>query len=79
MGKRLRNKCGYKIHFERFLKDQTKTVSTSNMPDCVKAYELPQEIIDLISEPVISSPFNIQHNIHIEIDPNAPMGLRGLP
>ena len=33
----------------------------------------------MISEPVISQPFNVQHNIHIEIDPNAPMGLRGLP
>jgi p21-activated kinase 2 len=27
----------------------------------------------------MSEPFNVKHNIHIEIDPSAPLGLKGLP
>ena len=30
-------------------------------------------------KPSISKPFNVKHEIHIEYDPNEPMGLRGLP
>lgn len=27
----------------------------------------------------MSAPFNLQHKIHIEIDPTAQLGLKGLP
>jgi len=27
----------------------------------------------------ISAPFNVKHNIHVQVDPDAPMGLTGLP
>lgn len=37
--------------------------------------------MDLINlkNPMIGKPFNIKHNIHIEVDINEPMGLKGLP
>lgn len=28
---------------------------------------------------MISEPYNVQHRIHIEVDPNEPLGLKGLP
>jgi hypothetical protein len=51
------------------------------MPEAVRAAELPTEIIELINykQPSISKPFNLKHEIHITVDPNEPMGLRGLP
>jgi hypothetical protein len=51
------------------------------MPESVRASALPPEIISLINyvPPVIGKPFNLTHNIHIEVDPTQPMGLIGLP
>jgi hypothetical protein len=51
------------------------------MPEAVRAADLPDSVVELINyvPPQIGKPFNIQHNIHIEIDANEPMGLRGLP
>lgn len=40
--------------------DQTKLVQTKNMPEVVKATELPKPILDLINAPQISKPFNFQ-------------------
>ena len=28
---------------------------------------------------VISAPFNVKHNIHVQVDPAAPTGFKGLP
>lgn len=28
---------------------------------------------------MISAPFNVQHNIHVQVDPSAPTGFKGLP
>jgi hypothetical protein len=28
---------------------------------------------------MISAPFNVQHNIHVQVDPHAPTGFKGLP
>lgn len=51
------------------------------MPESVRAGTLPAEIIELINyQPLsIGKPMNLQHNIHIQVDPNEPMGLKGLP
>ena len=51
------------------------------MPQTMRATALPAEIIALINyvPPIIGKPFNLQHNIHIEVDPNEPLGLKGLP
>lgn len=59
--------------------DKNKTVETKNLPSSVQPSELPEAILDLINEPIIGEPFNVQHKIHIEIDPDAPLGLKGLP
>ncbi|CAD8195863.1 unnamed protein product [Paramecium octaurelia] len=59
--------------------DKNKTVETKNLPSSVQPSELPEAILDLINEPIMSAPFNLQHKIHIEIDPTAQLGLKGLP
>ena len=28
---------------------------------------------------MISAPFNVKHNIHVQVDPSAPTGFKGLP
>jgi len=51
------------------------------MPEAVRATELPTSVVELINyqPPTISKPFNLKHEIHITVDPDEPMGLRGLP
>ncbi|EGR29536.1 p21-activated protein kinase, putative [Ichthyophthirius multifiliis] len=61
--------------------DKSKTVNTKDMPEEVRATDLPESIISLINDKkmVISKPMNVKHQVHIQIDQNAPYGLKGLP
>lgn len=61
--------------------DKSKMVKTKNMPDAVRATELPDKIINLISmlSMTISSPIGFTHVHHIEVDRSQPYGLKGLP
>jgi hypothetical protein len=49
--------------------DTGRTVKTDNLPESVRACELPEDIIFLInsSSVVISKPEKVQHNLHIEV------------
>ncbi|KAL4452909.1 hypothetical protein ABPG74_002474 [Tetrahymena malaccensis] len=62
--------------------DETKTVKTKKMPEVVRfENELPENIQELISmlSYTVSKPENFARVHHIEIDPSAPYGLKGLP
>lgn len=60
--------------------DPAKTVSTNHLPEEVRTFELPDDIISFIkmSNTSISKPMMVEHKVHIEVDSNEIFGLKGL-
>lgn len=61
--------------------DKNSTIKTTDLPEHIRANtELPESILDLVNYSApITMPKNVEHNIHIELDPNSSTGLKGVP
>lgn len=60
--------------------DKGQLAKTDQLPEEVQAYDLPPDIVYLIntSNATYSKPMEVKHNLHIEVDPDEPLGLKGL-
>ena len=68
--------------------DRQRSVKTDSFPEEVRAHELPEDLIAYIksNSASIGKPMVVKHNVHIEvcinsqieIDPDEPLGLKGL-
>lgn len=60
--------------------DESKMVSYKKMPEHIRpSTELPDKILEMINQPIISRPMNVKHEIHMELDVNSAFGVKGIP